>query len=314
MARNFAKIPTSIWRDTAWRKLSPHAQQLWTLMGSQPELSLCGVVPWRPRFWGGFSTSTTVEAVEGAADELVRIDWLFVDHDTDEAWLPGFFVREKVLKSALTAKGAARAFDAIHSDRIRARVMGELPDALVHRFPVDFLGMPVDALGELLKHPVLQPHQLDLMSSFAAADTPSEGVSEGVSDTPSHTAGAPEIGELRTETSPLPPSIGGEHDPDLRLVVEGEDPSISEAMDVLAERDLQMALLLASQGKGDPVRSLSNFRRYRWRERRAAHLDDAKGLLATYVLTPQQMADVLDGNRGVLRVAPRRDERTTADG
>lgn len=272
MARDHARIRTQLWRNEDFTALSADAQWVFMMVLSQPDLNLCGVVAYRPRYWAGLATGLSVARVRKAAAALERTHFVVIDADTDELWVTSFLRYDGVLKSPNTARGMARHYGTIHSERIRRRLRDSLPPRLQPHFPDDFFALGAKELGQLIR--------------ARSGDPASEAPSEAAAPAPSPTA------------HPLGPEPVEHGD---------EDPVVRDALGELARRDVERATADAAAGKGPQVRSSSGLRNYRLRERRLAHLEEARRLVETYddwVAT--ELADVLDGQRERLRHKRRR--------
>lgn len=127
MARQYGKIKVSIWDDADFLALSSGAQRLYTLILTQREINLCGVI--RPAFarWASFAADTTGRSIKKASDELAAARYTVFDADWDEL-LARTFVRHDLseLKSPNVIVGMSQAFDSTHSPLLRATIIDEL--------------------------------------------------------------------------------------------------------------------------------------------------------------------------------------------
>jgi hypothetical protein len=188
MARNYAQLQTGIWRDTDFCALPVLAQRLYLLLISQPDISMCGVVPYIPSRWHRTGPDWSLSEIEKDLATLVKARFVLVDYDTAEVWVRTF-VRHNVLGPKNTA-GAKNAWAGVLSIPLRRAirdadpsVLSDLPDDP----PYDPAYDPSYGVSDGVWHGV--------------SDTPSDGVSDGVSDGASipHSAkvsdGPPERGE-----------------------------------------------------------------------------------------------------------------------
>jgi hypothetical protein len=84
MARAYAALHLRIWADPDWRALDVHAQHLYLLLISQPQMNLAGVLPLQPRKWAACVAGWDVSIVEKALHTLTDTRFLVVDEDTEE--------------------------------------------------------------------------------------------------------------------------------------------------------------------------------------------------------------------------------------
>lgn len=126
MARNFARLTTSVWADPAWRHLGRRRQHMYLLLLSQPKLTLAGSLDMKTRVWADMANvpeDDIVEDVRGLeALRLVAVDW-----DTDELVIRTFVKHDLVLANRKTAKGMWAAWAAIESPSLREVVLRNLP-------------------------------------------------------------------------------------------------------------------------------------------------------------------------------------------
>lgn len=66
MSRTYANISTAIWRRDEFRALDPHAQWMYLLLTSQPEISAAGVLPLSITRWSTRAKGVTPDMVVGA--------------------------------------------------------------------------------------------------------------------------------------------------------------------------------------------------------------------------------------------------------
>jgi hypothetical protein len=120
MARTHARILCSIWRDEKFVALPAELQRFYFLLLSQSDLSLCGVLPYRPKRWSRLTPDDTLRTVEEAVDGLERTGYVVVDRDTDELWIRTFIKWDGILQSHKHMhKAMWTAFDLVESAAIR---------------------------------------------------------------------------------------------------------------------------------------------------------------------------------------------------
>ena len=120
MARTHARIFCSIWNDPIFTSLSAEAQRLYLLALSQPNISLCGVVPFTARRWARFSPDTKAEDLEDAVVELENAGLVLLDNDTEELWVKSFVRYDGILGNSKLVKGMEDALSTVLSPKITA--------------------------------------------------------------------------------------------------------------------------------------------------------------------------------------------------
>jgi len=126
MANAAGFIQESIWRDPHWRKLSRSAQALYMQLLSQKELDCAGILPLQPNKWAKGCDELTIEQVMCDLDELQQERFVFLDADSDEAFIRTYVRNSNVVKIPNMRKSARRAALLIGSERIRGLLAVEL--------------------------------------------------------------------------------------------------------------------------------------------------------------------------------------------
>lgn len=130
MPRTHARILCSIWRDDEFVALSPAEQRMYLLLLSQPDLSLCGALVWRPKRWARLAPGETVASVETAIQGLSERGYVMVDDEHDELWIRSFIRYDGLLKQPNMVKAMWSAFDQLMSKPIREAFQKEFEKAL----------------------------------------------------------------------------------------------------------------------------------------------------------------------------------------
>lgn len=265
MARSYATIRTQIWKNPDFSALNLDAQWAFLMLISQNDINLCGVIPYRPKFWATHA-SVTLARVRKACAALEASEFVVIDDTTDDLWVRSFIKYDNVLRQPNVAIRMAKDFQGLHSERIAALVRASLPELLHPHFPEAFLTLGGKALGELLREALGEP---------APEPTPEPFKKGSHSKRP--VGAAPEL-------------------------VDDDPPLLQETFAELARRDLKRASQAAALGKGEQIRSGSSFRKYRERERRIECGDEARRFVAEYAdWTANELADVLEGQTERLR-------------
>jgi hypothetical protein len=174
MARSYAKLLTSIWRDTDFLRLTSAAQRTYMLLLSQPDLSPVGVLTVAERRLADLAPDTTPAQVRKALTALQAASFVVLDDGTSEVWVRSFLHHDGVLTSPNVLKAAARSFTAVHSATIREHILEQIPEGLREGFLEGFRELSPKALGVLLREP---SHDLSL-NLIPHPATPSETVDD----------------------------------------------------------------------------------------------------------------------------------------
>lgn len=126
MARTYAPIYVSIWRDEDFQNLSMEAQRLYFLINSQAEITHCGVVLFSPRRWSRWACNTTEDDINDALEELVKASYVIHDDRTEEIWVRSYLEYNKVWDQPKVKAAALRQYDEVHSKRIRAAIWDQM--------------------------------------------------------------------------------------------------------------------------------------------------------------------------------------------
>lgn len=138
MARDHARIHTSIWNDDDFRELTSTAQHMYLLLASHPLLSYCGVMDWWPGRIASLARDMDEDHVYGAVKELVDTDFVFLDGHTCELLVRSYVRYDGVLNRPNMGKAMAAALKRVTSRDIREMVHQEL--GRLHRADPDLSG------------------------------------------------------------------------------------------------------------------------------------------------------------------------------
>lgn len=129
MARSYAKLLLSVWRDPEFRALPAAAQRMYFTLLSQPKLSHAGCIPHQPVLWAKLAPDTTNRDVTGALDWLAEARFVLVDPDTEEVLIRTFIRHDGGAKNPNMRKAIESAVAAIESEALRAVAAAELARA-----------------------------------------------------------------------------------------------------------------------------------------------------------------------------------------
>lgn len=198
--RQYALIHRAILDDPSWRCLTRSQQNLYLLLLLKLSTNLCGVVDWRPKKLAVNASDMTVETIEADAVVLEKKLYIVRDEDTDEVLIRSFLRNDAPLKSSKTAIAVRSSYTDTASSKLRGVIVFELQQ--LYKEQRDWQGW--DQVRDLLDLPSIDPRRIvsggeeavsDALkryqeSSFSplrdtSFDTPSDGISQGVSDTQS---------------------------------------------------------------------------------------------------------------------------------
>jgi hypothetical protein len=126
MAREYARIRLSRWDDDDWLDLSAPAQHLYDVLTTDPELSYCGRVDWRPARLLPRARGWTLDAIHTAAAELEVARFVLFDPDTEEALVRSLIRSDEMLRNPTLGVAVGKAYGSLASRTLRAAVVTEL--------------------------------------------------------------------------------------------------------------------------------------------------------------------------------------------
>lgn len=146
MAREEARIFTSVWDDKDFLAMTSGPQRLYLFLLSQPDLSYCGVIALRERRWSSKAKGLTREAIESDLAILAgnpsanpsgnpsgnpsldppRNPFLIVDENTEEVFVRSLIRRDGIWKIPNLLKAARESARLIQSLQIRDALLAEL--------------------------------------------------------------------------------------------------------------------------------------------------------------------------------------------
>lgn len=138
MARSYAPIVLSVWRNDDFLALDSEAQRLYFLLISQPSMDYCGVIPYMPSRWSKLAKGSTMPRVKRAANDLETAGFVAIDRNTEELWVRSFVKHNAVLSQPNITKAMRSAFENIASLPIRQAFYVSLPLAERKHLPSPF--------------------------------------------------------------------------------------------------------------------------------------------------------------------------------
>jgi hypothetical protein len=126
MARAFAQIGTGLWAEPSIRALSRDAQRAYLLVYTQPELSRCGVLPFRLRRLAQLAPDDTPKTLRRALAQLENGRHVIVDEDAEEILVRTYVRHDGLLAQPQVVAAMVQDFDLIESEAIRLAFLAEL--------------------------------------------------------------------------------------------------------------------------------------------------------------------------------------------
>jgi hypothetical protein len=168
--RDYAQIFTAIWsKEDDFAKLPASQQRVFLMLCSQKDLSACGVLHLRIKFWASLSPDTLPEDIESDLRGLESGRFLVIDWDDEELLIRSFIRWDKGYANKLRRIAIRAAFEQVSSAEIRRCLTEEFGRVGMPPPP------PPSGTGQMEFAQVDSP-------SDAASDTPSNTPSEGTSD------------------------------------------------------------------------------------------------------------------------------------
>lgn len=130
MARTYGKIHTRIWRDPDYKALTHSEQWLYEALISQSDLSLCGLILYRPGRWSKLASDVSHDDVHNLLLLLEEKRYLCIDWDTEEVLIRSFSRNDGGAKHGKILIGIKAAIKEIESDSLRNTAASELQRAL----------------------------------------------------------------------------------------------------------------------------------------------------------------------------------------
>lgn len=90
MARSYARIMTTVWRNADFRRLRGGTQRAYLLLVTQPDISAAGTLPLTIRRWAEMDSDTTVAEFARCLEELEAGRFIAVDRVTEEVLVRSF--------------------------------------------------------------------------------------------------------------------------------------------------------------------------------------------------------------------------------
>jgi hypothetical protein len=273
MARNHARILTSIWNDDDFLALSADAQRVYLLLLSQQNLSHAGLLPLTVKRWANKAPNTTVEDFERALAELETARFVVIDGDTEELLVRSLMRGDEAWKHWKVMTAAARDAAAVASPLLRGVLAAEVGRMLaILELPAQSRTL-LEGLRDGFPLPIVWEPDADASPQgqglVTLGDQGCPPLPPWPAPTPAPVARAdddPTMALLIEHTNgyaePLPPSAQAKIKPEImRLVAEGVEPErIRRGLTRIRERGLAASLLPQLVTESAPRRSTGDER------------------------------------------------------
>lgn len=174
MAREFAKILTTVWDDPQWRALTPLEQWLYLHLVSRSDLSYAGIADWRPKRIRALSSGVGVPDIELAASVLQARGYIVIDEDTEEVLVRSFHRNDGMLSQPNLGTSVAKAWRGVTSLELRGVIVHELCRLQLERPEL----AAWERLTDVLDSPAVDPAQYR-QEPPSLPDAPAETESTG---------------------------------------------------------------------------------------------------------------------------------------
>ncbi|AHH98232.1 hypothetical protein [Kutzneria albida] len=212
MARSYARLMTSIWRNREFRGLDSAAQRMYLLLVTQPDISAAGTLPLTVRRWADLAADTDIQGVTSALTTLAAKRFIAFDRNTEELLVRSFVKWDGGHRNSKRRPVIFRAAEELVSPALR-RVLADEFSRL--DLPVNFLtDSPSDTASDGLSRAASDPTSVQIdeqmpSSAFPQVDRLSDALSDSPADAPSQFEGV----VLRTtqkKEQKTPPTVGRE--------------------------------------------------------------------------------------------------------
>lgn len=126
MARDHARMKTSMWRKEDWRALTVESQWLYQALAQHEALSRCGVVDYRAGRIAALASNGNASKIDRAAKALEAGRYIVIDRQTEELLVRTYVRHDGVLDRKNMGKAVGRALAVVVSTTLRRTVLDEL--------------------------------------------------------------------------------------------------------------------------------------------------------------------------------------------
>ncbi|HEY9410386.1 MAG TPA: hypothetical protein VIP77_12460, partial [Jiangellaceae bacterium] len=126
MARDHARVKTSIWNDPDFLELKISEQHCYLALMSNKGLSYCGVIDYVPGRFAYLAADMSQAKFKTAVAGLVKARFVIVDEHTQELLLRTYVRHDGVLDRVNMGKATGTAIEAVVSWKLREAIGREL--------------------------------------------------------------------------------------------------------------------------------------------------------------------------------------------
>jgi hypothetical protein len=130
MARDHARVKTSIWDDPDFLELKMAEQHCYLALMSNKGLSYCGVIDWVPGRFAYLAADMSQAKFKAAVAGLVKARFVIVDEHTQELLLRTYVRHDGVLDRVNMGKATGSAIEHVVSARIKEAIGNELANLM----------------------------------------------------------------------------------------------------------------------------------------------------------------------------------------
>jgi hypothetical protein len=173
-----ARVYASIWRDADFLALPRAVQGTYIFLFTQPDISMCGVLPLREEFWSEKASELSTEELGTHLSLLADRRFVVIDAWTRELLVRSYVRRDEVLRSPKLIKPLIRACEATDSGQLRGVLAAEIrrceDEGLIHAS----ISAAAHALAARLEHSA----NFSVDALFSQVDTLSDRASDRAPD------------------------------------------------------------------------------------------------------------------------------------
>jgi len=126
MARKYARLMVTIWKDDDYKSLGLELQGLYNALLAYPDISWCGIIDYIPKRLIQIDKTLTEVSLWEKLATLHNHGMIAIDQSTDEMLVRTFIKHDGIMKQPNVAKAMAKAIDSVHSETLRDMIFYEL--------------------------------------------------------------------------------------------------------------------------------------------------------------------------------------------
>lgn len=137
MARDYARIMTSIWKNKEFRALTEQQQRAYLFLVTQPDISAAGVLPLRVRRWADCASTSAPDGLAQLFKELESGRFIVIDWDKEELLIRSFIRWDGGFNNPKRRPVIIRAAEEVESELIGQHVAMEFKRCGITQPPPD---------------------------------------------------------------------------------------------------------------------------------------------------------------------------------